>query len=107
MVAKESFGLLLPVLTFSEPEEIKNHISHSPQPLALYLFTADKNLEKKIISEISFGGGCVNDVFIHLANPNLPFGGVGDSGSGQYHGKYGFETFTHRKSVTKSRVFPG
>jgi len=70
-----------------------------PKPLAFYLFSDNSKLSQEIVSKIPFGGGCVNDTVIHLANPNLPFGGVGTSGIGSYHGKKSFDTFTHYKSV--------
>jgi aldehyde dehydrogenase (NAD+) len=70
-----------------------------PKPLACYVFSEDEKKKQEIIARIPFGGGCVNDTVIHLANPNLPFGGVGTSGIGSYHGKKSFDTFTHYKSV--------
>jgi aldehyde dehydrogenase (NAD+) len=72
-----------------------------PHPLALYLFTTSAQVEAQIISQLHFGGGCVNDTVLHLAGSHLPFGGVGDSGMGRYHGKTSFDTFTHHKSVLK------
>ena len=71
------------------------------QSLALYLFTTDHDTERTVLERVSFGGGCVNDTIIHLATPYMPFGGVGNSGMGGYHGKYSFDTFTHYKSVLK------
>ncbi|WP_317045820.1 aldehyde dehydrogenase family protein [Brumimicrobium salinarum] len=70
-----------------------------PKPLSCYVFTNDKSIKTRIIDEISFGGGAINDAVMHIANSNLPFGGVGNSGIGNYHGKAGFDAFTHKKSV--------
>lgn len=97
----EIFGPILPVLTFQELSQVIDEIRKRPKPLALYLFTKDKRTEKKIQNDLSFGGGCVNDTVVHLASPYLPFGGVGESGMGQYHGKASFDTFTHYKSILK------
>jgi aldehyde dehydrogenase (NAD+) len=101
IMADEIFGPILPILEFDSLDTAITRINSKPKPLALYLFTKNKNVEKKIIEHISYGGGCVNDTFIHLGNPNLPFGGVGASGIGSYHGKRSFETFSHMKSVLK------
>ncbi|MBU9722909.1 MULTISPECIES: aldehyde dehydrogenase [Bacillaceae] len=98
----EIFGPILPVLTFSNDYEVIERVRNRPSPLALYLFTEDKNTEDYILENLSFGGGCVNDTIMHLATPYLPFGGVGESGMGAYHGKYSFDTFTHEKSVLKA-----
>ena len=98
----EIFGPILPIIEFVEFEDIINIVNKNKNPLALYLFTRDNNFEKKIINTISFGGGCINDTIMHITNHNLPFGGVGSSGIGSYHGKKSFETFTHQKSVMKS-----
>lgn len=98
---EEIFGPVLPVLTYKTENELYEIISKHPTPLALYLFTSNKAAEKRILSKIQFGGGCVNDVVIHLACSTLPFGGVGNSGMGSYHGKKSFETFSHCKSVLK------
>lgn len=72
------------------------------KPLACYVFTSKKATAHKIIHEVSYGGGCINDVVVHISNHNLPFGGVGNSGMGSYHGKYSFETFSHKKGIVKS-----
>ena len=72
-------------------------IHQRPKPLSLYLFSEDENATQRVINELSFGGGAINDTLMHLANPKLPFGGVGASGMGRYHGKYSFDTFTHEK----------
>lgn len=98
---EEIFGPILPIIGFSKIEETIALIENNPTPLALYLFTNNKNIEEKILSEISFGGGCINDTVMHVSSHNLPFGGVGRSGMGSYHGKKTFDTFTHEKSILK------
>ncbi|MEK3785852.1 aldehyde dehydrogenase [Paenibacillus sp. FSL K6-1230] len=95
----ELFGPLLPIMTYRSIDEALSFIRERPKPLALYLFTANKQLQDKVMSEVSFGGGCINDTITHVANPRLPFGGVGHSGIGSYHGRYSFDTFSHHKSV--------
>lgn len=97
----EIFGPLLPVLTYENFDEAISFIKKRSKPLALYLFTQNKDNEKKILESVSFGGGCINDTVIHLANSELPFGGVGPSGMGAYHGRLSFETFSHKKAVFK------
>ncbi|KAB8126110.1 aldehyde dehydrogenase [Gracilibacillus oryzae] len=97
----EIFGPILPVLEYNSLSEVMNGISNHPNPLALYLFTEDKAIEEKIINNTSFGGGCINDTVFHLVSPHLPFGGVGSSGIGSYHGKGSFDTFSHKKSVLR------
>lgn len=98
----EIFGPILPVLTYTELDDIIQKISERPKPLALYLFSGDEAVEKRILNEISFGGGAVNNTIMHIVSHYLPFGGVGSSGMGRYHGKYSFETFSHSKSILKS-----
>ena len=97
----EIFGPLLPIIVYDQVSEVIAKIKSRPKPLAFYLFTNDEGLQKRVLSEISFGGGCINDTIMHLANPRLPFGGVGESGIGAYHGDLSFYTFSHRKSVFK------
>ena len=97
----EIFGPILPVLSFSDESEIHKIIGHYPDPLALYVFAEDKDFSEKILQKYRFGGGATNDVVVHIANKNLPFGGVGNSGYGGYHGKFSFDTFTHKKSISK------
>jgi len=99
---EEIFGPILPVLDYEDISEVEEIVNLNHYPLALYLFTKDKNLEEYIIQNIRFGGGCINHTLSHLINPNLPFGGVGYSGMGQYHSKYSFDTFSHEKSILKS-----
>lgn len=101
LMQEEIFGPLLPILAYAKLEELLEGVICHSHPLALYLFTEDKKVEERILQSISFGGGCVNDTILHLAHPFLPFGGVGTSGMGSYHGKATFDTFTHYKSVLK------
>ena len=101
---QEIFGPVLPVIEFDDLDEVISKIKSRPKPLALYLFTKDKSVENKVLTSVSFGGGCVNDTIMHIATNNMPFGGVGDSGMGGYHGKFGFDTFSHKKSVVKKSL---
>ncbi|WP_339272183.1 aldehyde dehydrogenase [Paenibacillus sp. FSL W8-0426] len=97
----EIFGPILPIISYHDIDEAIAGILKLPKPLALYLFTSDKQVQKKVLQEVSFGGGCINDTITHVANPRLPFGGVGNSGIGGYHGRYSFETFSHMKSILR------
>jgi len=99
VMSEEIFGPLMPLLTFSNLESIIKIINDRPKPLAAYLFTTRKKSERYFLRNLSFGGGCINDAIVHLSVPCLPFGGVGASGIGSYHGKAGFDAFTHYKSV--------
>lgn len=101
IMGEEIFGPIMPVLTFDTLEEAIERVNTRPKPLALYLFSADAQHEKEVLARVSFGGGCVNDTIVHLATSRMPFGGVGESGMGAYHGKASFDTFTHYKSVLK------
>lgn len=101
---EEIFGPILPVLTFSTLREAVSRIQEGPKPLAAYLFTSDRRREAYVLRRLPFGGGCVNDTVMHLASIHLPFGGVGNSGMGAYHGKAGFDEFSHRKSILKKSV---
>lgn len=101
IMQEEIFGPVLPILTFKTIDEAYRFVQSRPHPLALYLFTNDRKTEKHWLSSQPFGGGCVNDTIIHLATSNLPFGGVGNSGMGSYHGKKSFDTFSHEKSIVK------
>jgi len=101
---EEIFGPVLPIMVFENLSDVIFEIKSRPKPLALYLFAKDKVVEDKVLTSISFGGGCVNDTIMHIATSNMPFGGVGNSGMGQYHGKYSFETFSHKKSVLKKSL---
>lgn len=98
---EEIFGPVLPVLPVKNMEEARAFVKSRPHPLACYVFTASKKTERMFLKETAFGGGCVNDTIMHLTPSGLPFGGVGSSGMGAYHGKKSFETFSHAKSVLK------
>ncbi|KIM12835.1 MAG: aldehyde dehydrogenase [Sulfuricurvum sp. PC08-66] len=99
IMSDEIFGPILPIIAFDDLEEVIATVKARPKPLACYVYTQSKINAQKIIDELSFGGGAVNDSVMHLTNSRLPFGGVGASGIGSYHGKYGFDTFSHHKSV--------
>lgn len=99
VMKEEIFGPILPILSYKHIENAINAIKIRPKPLACYIFTSNRDLAKQLINEISFGGGCINDCILQLANHHLPFGGVGQSGMGSYHGKYSFDTFSHEKSI--------
>lgn len=101
VMQEEIFGPILPVISFDSLQEAADMIKARPKPLALYLFTTNKETENYILDNLSFGGGCINDTLMHVATPYLPFGGVGESGIGRYHGKESFFTFTHEKSVLR------
>ncbi len=102
IMQEEIFGPLLPLLTYDDVEQAICHINSQGKPLALYLFTSDQALQKKIFTRLSFGGGCINDVVIQAASAYMPFGGVGMSGMGRYHGRAGFELFSNAKGVMRS-----
>ncbi|TVX88244.1 aldehyde dehydrogenase [Paenibacillus agilis] len=97
----EIFGPILPIMEYSTLEDAIQTIHKQPKPLALYVFTEDKMIEQEVLSRVSFGGGCVNDTISHVVNHHLPFGGVGNSGIGAYHGKFSFDLFSHHKSIVK------
>ncbi|HKP32591.1 MAG TPA: aldehyde dehydrogenase family protein, partial [Chitinophagaceae bacterium] len=98
----EIFGPILPIFTFETFEQAKSIVDEHPNPLAFYVFTSSKKKESKWLESVAFGGSCVNNASWHLTNHNLPFGGRGNSGIGNYHGKNSFETFSHRKAVMKT-----
>jgi aldehyde dehydrogenase (NAD+) len=100
-MGEEIFGPVLPFITYNNLDKAIKEIKKLPKPLAMYLFTTNKAVEEKVLNEVSSGGACINDTITHLANPHLPFGGVGNSGMGSYHGYDSFLTFSHRKSVLK------
>ncbi len=101
VMKEEIFGPILPVITFTNVNEVINTLQQKPKALACYIFSKEKRFQKQIIRHLSFGNGCVNDVIIQLGNSNLPFGGVGNSGMGSYHGRHSFKSFTHEKSILK------
>ena len=99
---EEIFGPLLPIIPYEDIDEVISQIRRRPAPLAFYLFTRDTRVENHVMRELPFGGGCVNDTILHITGENMPFGGVGESGMGSYHGKAGFDTFSHEKSILRS-----
>ncbi|MFB1050218.1 aldehyde dehydrogenase [Paraliobacillus sp. JSM ZJ581] len=101
VMKEEIFGPILPIMTYCQLPTVITALSGQPKPLALYLFTENKQIEQQVVDHIPFGGGCINDTMYHLATPHLPFGGVGHSGTGSYHGKASFDTFSHYKSILK------
>lgn len=101
VMQEEIFGPLLPLLTYDDPKEIDDIIARYEKPLALYVFTEDKAFGKEIMKKYSFGGGCINDTVVHFSNQRLPFGGVGHSGIGAYHGRLSFDIFSHKKGIVK------
>ncbi|NMS88818.1 aldehyde dehydrogenase [Clostridioides difficile] len=101
IMKEEIFGPIFPILTYKNLDEVVKKIIQRPSPLALYIFTKNKDIENKILEMVPAGGCCINDTITHIATNYLPFGGVGESGMGSYHGKAGFDTFTHYKSVLK------
>ena len=103
VMKEEIFGPILPVIAYDTHEEVIKWIEKNPFPLSLYVYAEDKNVQDYYISAVRFGGCAINNGIIHLANPHLPFGGVGPSGTGQYHGKFGFEAFTRPKAVLHSK----
>jgi aldehyde dehydrogenase (NAD+) len=105
LMQEEIFGPILPVMQAESFKDAMEFINHRPHPLALYIFTKNQKQISYYENNLAFGGGCINDCIIHLSNPNLPFGGVGDSGMGSYHGKKGLETFSHSKSIMKRHFF--
>ena len=105
IMQEEIFGPILPILTYGELSEAVEFVRARPRPLALYLFTSRPEAERQVLNSCSFGGGCINDTIIHLATSHMPFGGVGDSGMGSYHGKKSFDTFTHERSIVKKSTW--
>lgn len=105
IMQEEIFGPILPIITYTNNDEALAIIEHNPYPLALYVYTNNKATENLFINRVRFGGGCVNNGIIHVGNVHLPMGGVGYSGIGSYHGRYGFESFSHHKSIIKSSTW--
>lgn len=105
IMQEEIFGPIIPIIVYKNKSEIFEIIDKNKNPLALYIFTDNNSFEKEIIEKVSFGGGCVNDTIIHCTSEGLPFGGIGRSGIGNYHGKASFDAFSHKKSVVKSKKF--
>ena len=105
VMGEEIFGPILPILTFSSLQQVISVINNKPHPLAGYYFGSDKADIKYFTSHCAFGGGCINDTIIHLATSHMGFGGVGASGMGSYHGKCGFDTFSHKKSIVDKKTW--
>ena len=105
VMQEEIFGPILPILTYETFDGAIENIRSMAHPLALYIFTSSKEVADKILSRCGFGGGCVNDTIIHLATSEMGFGGFGESGMGSYHGKAGFDTFTHYKSIVDKKTW--
>ncbi|MGH0053672.1 MAG: aldehyde dehydrogenase [Sphaerochaetaceae bacterium] len=103
LMTEEIFGPILPILTYESFEQALSYIQTREHPLALYLFSNNKEHQEQVVRTVSYGGGCINDTVMHISNPHLPFGGVGSSGMGSYHAKQGFDTFSHTKSVLESK----
>jgi len=105
LMQEEIFGPILPVITFDELPQAVQMIRRHPYPLSLYVFTKRASTRKLFEEQVRFGGGCINNTLVHLTNPELPFGGIGPSGSGRYHGRYSFEAFTHPKGIMRSATW--
>ncbi len=105
VMQEEIFGPILPILTYEHKNDIEQIVQKFEKPLALYVFSNDKKFSEELINKFSFGGGCVNDTLIHFANNRLPFGGVGFSGIGAYHGKLSFDIFSHQKAIVKKATW--
>lgn len=105
IMQEEIFGPILPVLTFNKIDEVINVLADKPKPLAFYIFSEDKAVIQKLSDRCRYGGGCINDVIIHLATSEMGFGGVGESGMGAYHGKIGFDAFSHTKSIVDKKTW--
>lgn len=105
VMQEEIFGPILPIMEYENINDVIRMLNNKPEPLALYLFTTNKKTRDKVIKQVSFGGGCINDTICHLANVKMPFGGKGNSGMGSYHGKYSFDTFSHYKGILNKSNF--
>lgn len=105
VMGEEIFGPIMPILTFDDFDKMVDNLKDKDKPLALYLFSSDKGQIKRITTELSYGGGCINDVVVHLSTSEMGFGGVGQSGMGSYHGKDGFDTFSHYKSIMDKKTW--
>ncbi len=105
VMGEEIFGPILPIMTYDNFDKIIDELKDKDKPLALYIFSNDKKNINRVTKELSYGGGCINDVVIHLATSNMGFGGVGESGMGSYHGKAGFDAFTHYKAIVNKKTW--
>ncbi len=104
ILKEEIFGPLLPIITYEDIDDVIKYIGSGGKPLAMYIFSNDKQTRRKLLRRVSFGGGCINDTMTHVANNYIPFGGVGESGHGNYHGKHSFMAFSHQKSLVYSSL---
>ena len=105
VMQEEIFGPLMPVITFDKFDDVINLLKKREKPLALYIFSQNKANISKITSHVQYGGGCINDTVVHLATSEMAFGGVGESGMGGYHGKDGFDAFSHTKSILDKKTW--
>ena len=105
IMGEEIFGPILPVLTYRAIDEVIERINSMSHPLALYIFTEDRRTARQITSRCGFGGGCINDTIIHLATSEMGFGGFGESGMGSYHGRAGFDNFSHKKNIVDKKTW--
>ena len=105
VMGEEIFGPIMPILTFDDFDTVVDELKDKDKPLALYLFSSNRNHIRRVTTELSYGGGCINDVVIHLATSEMGFGGVGESGMGSYHGKDGFDAFSHYKSIVDKKTW--
>ena len=105
IMQEEIFGPILPILTYQDINDAIEIIYQNPNPLALYIFTNNKDVEKTILGKVRFGGGCINETIMHLSNPELPFGGISSSGIGKYHGESSFKAFSNQKSILKANKY--
>ena len=105
VMQEEIFGPILPILVYKNLDEAIQKVIEGEKPLSAYIFSNNAKEQTKILEKLSFGGGCINDTLMHISNDNLPFGGVGNSGIGNYHGKFGFDTFSHQKAVLNKSIY--
>ena len=105
VMGEEIFGPIMPIIAFENFDVLVDELKTKDKPLALYLFTNNKKHVRRVTTELSYGGGCINDVVIHLATSAMGFGGVGESGMGAYHGKEGFDAFSHFKSIVDKKTW--
>jgi aldehyde dehydrogenase (NAD+) len=103
LMKEEIFGPILPVIPYEEWEPVSQYLQSQPKALALYVFSHSESFVEKVLAQVPSGGCCINNTVVHLLNPRLPFGGVGQSGTGNYHGEYGFRTFSHERTVVRQR----
>ncbi len=102
---EEIFGPILPILTYKNLDEAIQKVIEGEKPLSAYIFSNNAKEQTKILEKLSFGGGCINDTLMHISNHHLPFGGVGNSGLGNYHGKFGFDAFSHQKAILDKSIY--